>query len=243
MIEKFWNTPWIVFVPTPAALFTASPNPAACQQPVSFNGSASSAGHPDRQIVSYSWNFGDGAVLTGGASSVNHAYAEFGSYNATLTVTDNSVPALSVSTSVLVEVSLGNQSPVANHGGPYGVDLGSSVQLNGGGSFDPNASCGDSITSYVWTIDGTIQLSGSTPIVNPLLLGLAAGNHALSLRVTDEFGLGNTVSTTLAVYNNVPTASFTADPTLAACNQFVSLNGSASSAGRPDRSSVTWPRA
>jgi N-acetylneuraminic acid mutarotase len=224
----------------PTASFTASPNPAACQQPVSFNGSLSTAG-PGRQIVSYVWNYGDGTVTTGNLSSVNHGYGGFGSYPATLTVTDNSVPALSASTSVIVEVSLGNASPVATHGGPYAVDLGTSVQLIGSGSHDPNAACGDSIASYEWKIDGALTLNGMNPILTAAQIdALGVGPHNVSLKVTDEFGLNSTATTTLSIYNNVPTASFTANPNPVSCNQVVSFNAFGSSAGRPDRQIVNY---
>ncbi len=114
-------------------------------------------------------------------------------------MTDNNVPAKTASTSVLVNVNQGNQPPFANRGGPYSVNAGSSVQLNGALSSDPNASCGDSIVSYAWTIDGTIQLSGPNPTLDTPRTRLTAGSHTVSLRVTDEFGVTGTSSTTLNV--------------------------------------------
>jgi PKD repeat protein len=50
-----------------------------------FNGSGSA--DPDGTITTYSWAFGDGA--TGSGAIVTHAYAATGTYNVTLTVSDN----------------------------------------------------------------------------------------------------------------------------------------------------------
>jgi PKD repeat protein len=53
--------------------------------PVTFDGSGSS--DPDGTIVSYGWDFGDGN--TGNGPTPTHTYAADGTFNATLTVTDN----------------------------------------------------------------------------------------------------------------------------------------------------------
>jgi PKD repeat protein len=69
----------------PTASFTATPSSGNAPLSVSFNASASS--DPDGTIVSYSWNFGDGATTTGVSRS--HTYDSAGNYTATLTVTDD----------------------------------------------------------------------------------------------------------------------------------------------------------
>ncbi len=51
----------------------------------SFDSSGSS--DPDGTIESYAWAFGDGATST--AASPTHVYAASGTYQVTLTVTDN----------------------------------------------------------------------------------------------------------------------------------------------------------
>ena len=55
--------------------------------PVGFDASASS--DPDGSIADYDWEFGDGSTETSGGPSPQHTYANRGSYEATLTVTDN----------------------------------------------------------------------------------------------------------------------------------------------------------
>lgn len=59
--------------------------PEACQT-VNFNGANSTPG-TNRQIASYSWDFGDGVKKTG--VTATHDYFPSGVYLATLTVTDN----------------------------------------------------------------------------------------------------------------------------------------------------------
>ncbi len=51
----------------------------------SFDASGSS--DPDGTVASYAWNFGDGS--TGTTATPNHTYADTGTYNVELTVTDN----------------------------------------------------------------------------------------------------------------------------------------------------------
>jgi PKD repeat protein len=52
---------------------------------ISFNGSASTA--PPGQSLGFSWNFGDGATATG--ATPTHTYGSVGTFNVTLTVTDD----------------------------------------------------------------------------------------------------------------------------------------------------------
>jgi len=224
----------------PTASFTATPNPAACSAPIEFNGSSSAAGRPDRAIVSYAWDFGDGS--TGSGAIATHSYSAFGSYSATLTVTDNNVPAKTATKSIAVVVSQGNQPPIANHGGPYLVDLGMPLALNGTGSSDPNTACGDLIATYSWNINnGAIVLNGAQPTLSAAQIsGLGAGTFPVSLTVTDSFGTTGSASTTLSIYNNVPTASFSANPNPAACSQSITFDGTFSTTGRPDRHIVGY---
>ncbi|MFL6238681.1 MAG: PKD domain-containing protein [Actinomycetes bacterium] len=65
----------------PLASMTVSCTERSCQ----FDGTASS--DSDGTVASYAWNFGDGSTTTG--ANASHAYASDGSYNVTLTVTDN----------------------------------------------------------------------------------------------------------------------------------------------------------
>jgi hypothetical protein len=204
----------------PVAAFTASPNPAACGQTISFNGTGSYHNNPSRTIVNYSWNFGDGTAKGTGVTTT-HGYSHFGTYTAALTVTDDNVPAKTDMKTVIVTVNQGNQAPVANAGGPYYRNQGTGLFMSAAGSSDPDSACGDSVANYEWDLnnDGAYDISGSDPTVSLTWAQMAAyaglqnlGAHTIRLRVTDSFGATNTVTATLTIYNDPtpPTTTATA---------------------------------
>jgi PKD repeat protein len=67
----------------------AGPNTtAAWGRPVAFNGAGQDPGADDQATLTYVWEFGDGSPSASGGPSTTHAYADPGSYTATLTVCD-----------------------------------------------------------------------------------------------------------------------------------------------------------
>jgi PKD repeat protein len=73
--------PYVSF--PPSASFTPTCTDLACD----LDGSASS--DPDGgAIADYSWDFGDGTLVSGPSATVSHTYAAAGTYTAKLTVTD-----------------------------------------------------------------------------------------------------------------------------------------------------------
>lgn len=72
----------------PTASFVFSPSAPKLNQTIAFNasGSAAAAG---RRVVSYMWDFGDGAGLRPGGVTMNHSFASAGTYKVTLVVTDD----------------------------------------------------------------------------------------------------------------------------------------------------------
>ena len=234
------STTLSIYDNTPVARFTAAPNPAACGQSVAFNGSGSSHGRPDRSIVSYTWDFGDGGTAEG--VTVSHTYNAFGTYTARLTVTDNNVPPKTGSSASTISINLGNRPPIANPGGPYMADLGKALYLSGVSSQDPDAGCGDVIVSYSWNIaNGKYELAGPSPVLTPTQVSsLAIGTeHPVSLTVIDSFGRAATAWTTLTIYDSRPFAVILTDSTTVSC-QSVNFDASDSYHGRPDLSIVRY---
>jgi len=71
----------------PVANFIYTPLNPVVNQTITFN--ASSSYDPDGTIVSYEWDFGDGNITNTTHEILNHSYSEAGSYEVTLTVTDD----------------------------------------------------------------------------------------------------------------------------------------------------------
>ncbi|MCH7748037.1 MAG: PKD domain-containing protein [Acidobacteria bacterium] len=75
----------------PVASFTATPNPTAVANTISFDATGSSAAG-SRTIASYLWDWGDGSAAGAGVTAT-HNYttsgAGVGTYTVTLTVTDS----------------------------------------------------------------------------------------------------------------------------------------------------------
>lgn len=72
----------------PVADFTYSPSLPGINETITFDASASSTTAP-LEIVEYRWDFGDGTTTTETDPVTTHSYTTGGTYNASLTVTDN----------------------------------------------------------------------------------------------------------------------------------------------------------
>src|SRR5581483_4083320 len=92
----------------PSACFSSS----AASLVASFNGTCSS--DPDGSVVSWSWAFGDGG--TGSGATPSHTYAAGGTYNVTLTVTDNNGATGSVTHAVNVTSDPDPSTPTLSNG-------------------------------------------------------------------------------------------------------------------------------
>ena len=74
----------------PIAEFSFSPSPPynpVTGEEITFD--ASDSYDPDGKITNYEWDFGDGNITNTTHEIINHSYSEAGSYNVTLTVTDD----------------------------------------------------------------------------------------------------------------------------------------------------------
>jgi len=102
--------------------------------------------------------------------------------------------------------------PTANLGGPYAVNEGASVRLDGSGSSDPDA--GDAIVQYQWDLDGDgvygetgdAAPQGDEIGVSPTFSAVGVDGPAaweISLRVIDDHGGISDPQTVLITVNNV----------------------------------------
>ncbi|RJQ30860.1 MAG: PKD domain-containing protein [Actinobacteria bacterium] len=173
-------------------------------QPVTVTVNASDAGF-DPMTYSFDWDNDGNYDIDGQAdNSAQHTYTSAGTKTIGIKVEDNEGGI----TKTTHNIEVTNTAPVADTGGPYTVNEGQSVTLDGSASSDPDEPYGDSITNYVWTIDGN-PVGGNSAVVNSGVL--PSGVHQVSLTVTDSYGLTNTADTTLTVNNVAPTANAGAD--------------------------------
>ncbi|MFN8572341.1 MAG: PKD domain-containing protein [Gemmatimonadaceae bacterium] len=85
----------------------------------------------ENQPLSYDWNFGDGSPH-GSGGSPSHTYADNGSYNVTVTVSDGSLTASSSASAVI-----SNVAPTATFNAPSAVTAGFQFNLSLTNAADP----------------------------------------------------------------------------------------------------------
>ena len=217
----------------PSASFTFSPAQPAVNQTVFFNGSASTAG-PGHTITSYNWNFGDGATGSGVTSS--HAYTSAGSYNVTLTVTDEIGQSNTSAPQAVTVSSAAATPPTARFTfspAPPGVN--ETVFFDASSS---TAGAGHTITSYSWSFgDGGSCSTASFPTgcgtgsaANPTHAYGTAGTYSVILTVRDEIGQTNTSAPQTVTVGSppAPTANFTFSPASPGRNDQVVFDASSS---------------
>jgi PKD repeat protein len=130
---------------------------------VTFN--ASSCYDPDGYIVSYRWDFDDGNITIAAVPVVNHTYREPGTYDVTLTVTDNDGLNRSVENSLTIKEFIGD---INNDGSVDIIDL-----TIAGLAF--NSELGDAR----WNEAADVDRNGVIDIVDIVI-------------IAREFGFGNT---------------------------------------------------
>jgi PKD repeat protein len=182
----------------PTAEIIVSANSVPFGTPVDFDG-GNSSDTEGGSIVSYDWDLGDGN--TSNQVAINdHVYAQAGSYEVTLTVTDNDGLSDSASTSVQVTTDLPSAViTVENPAASYGI--GEVVYFNGLGSSDPDGT----IDLYQWDFGDGAGSSG----VSTSHAYASTGTYTVTLTVTDNAGAMNSSSLDVTVVDqytlNAPT--------------------------------------
>jgi Zn-dependent metalloprotease len=138
---------------------------------------------PDGTIVSWDWDFGDGNTST--QQNPSHTYAAAGTYNVTLTVTDNDSATDSVTKPVTVTAP--NQAPTADFTFTT-TDLTANFTDT---STDPDGT----IVSWLWDFgDGN-----TSTVQNPSHTYAAAGTYNVTLTVTDNDSATDSVTKPVTV--------------------------------------------
>jgi hypothetical protein len=187
------NTSWAVMILSPG-LYRALPVPIFTHEAdsgptwgkVLFDASASHHTDPDREIVLFEWDFGDGSpVVTTTSSATTHTYPTQGAYLAMLTVWDDAGNSATRDTGVNIDAPE-YLPPVADPGGPYSGRIGQEVVLDGSGSYDPDGGMEDGVVLYEWDVaDGRLYTTTEPTLAYTWTV---SGTFAVALRVQDRGG-------------------------------------------------------
>jgi len=207
----------------PSSVFTATPGSVNKNQPVAFDGSASS--DPDGTIAKYEWDLdGNGSfeTETGTTPTTSRSYTIPGSFETKLRVTDDK-GGTSTSTSTVTMTLL---PPSASFTvSPSPADTGTTVSFDGSASTDPDAT----IAKYEWDLDGNGTYETDTGTTATTSRSYPTpGIFETRLRVTDDDGQSATTARTLTINNRPPVPSYTVTPNPANTGATVTFNGSGS---------------
>ena len=215
-----------IVVNDPPLAVAGADRTAAIGELLAFDGTGSR--DPDGKLVRYAWDFGNGA--TGAGSKVHYAYDRPGTYQVTLTVTDDSAgPASQASSRLMVRV---NAAPVARAGADQMVTA-SEVRFDGSSSSDADGT----IVRYVWQFGDGATGEGPTPAH----VYRKAGTYLVRLTVTDDSDtVRSSASDTLhVVVNQAPIADAGRDQ-LGAPGEELTFSGSGSLDPDGDIASYDW---
>jgi PKD repeat protein len=214
----------------PVAVANATPDGTKAPLGVIFSSVGST--DPDGSIIGYLWDFGDGSP-TSTSANPSHLYTAAGTFDATLTVTDDDGLTTVATVPVIVgppnvpPVALGTATPSVGKP-PLEVDFSSAA------SNDPDGS----IVSYSWDFGDGV---GTSTDENPSYSYDTIANYSVLLTVTDDDGAINTVAIPVSVVPNTPpTAQPQATPRVGKEPLSVDLSAATSSDSDGEIVSYEW---
>jgi hypothetical protein len=164
----------------------------------------------------YTWNMGDGTILTG--PEIDHTYLQPGTYEVTLTLDDGRGQANSAR--VRTHTIIVNQFPEAVFNLPEILPAGVPFKLDGTNSFDEDGI----ITKYEWFLDGDAFANGPEPevIINE------PGDHVITLKVQDNSGnrIAQSLKSRNVWVNHAPVIRWGAEPEKIAPGAEITLDAS-----------------
>jgi len=187
----------------PQASFTYYPLEVYVNMTITFDPSSSTAEGYNDYITRYEWNFGDGSpiVVKYGdpdqpPPTVTHKYISVGTYTVTLNVTDNEGLWCITSKPIIVLPPTG---PKANFTwSPQYPYVNQTITFDAS-SCEPgwNGTAHPEIISYEWDFgDGNITATNNPKITH---VYSSVGNYTVTLTITDEGGLSDSISYTIEV--------------------------------------------
>jgi len=162
--------------------FTYAPEQPYTYENILFNASSLAGGG---NVTPYSWDFGDGNNASGVV--VIHNYTDNGTYNVTLTITDNNE-----TNNISKSITVLNRAPFANAGADRFAYTLQNVNFSASDSDDMDGN----IISYLWDFNDTI--TGTGEFVNHTYV--ICGVYNVTLDVTDDDNTHGTDNLMLTVY-------------------------------------------
>jgi large repetitive protein len=160
-------------------------------KPATFTATATDAG---ADTLTYGWNFGDGSALVTGPT-LQHTFADNGTYAVILTVTDDD----GASTSQTLNVQVLNAAPTVNAGLDRTINEGQTLTF-AGEYLDPGILDTHTLS---WTFgDGSAPVTGT---LTPAHLFKDDGSYTVTLTVTDKDGASTSDQLIVLVRNVNPT--------------------------------------
>lgn len=184
----------------PLADFEFSPTEPSAGELVLFNGLVST--DPDGEIIAYAWDFDGDTLIDSTEGFAEHVFADAGTYNVSLTVTDDSDGSDTFTQVVLVEFKAALppsppssfQPPVADFSYmPSHPTAGELVLFNGTLSWDFDGE----IVAYSWDFNNDGSRDADTAFAEHFFP--TPGSITVSLTVTDDSGASDTLSIPIEV--------------------------------------------
>ena len=170
---------------SPSASATANETAVNPDDVIQFDASGST--DSDGSISSYDWVFGDGTNKNG--ATPTHNYSTTGTYNATVTVTDDD--GATDQATVQIDVTV-NEAPTASvTANRTTVNTSEVISFDASGSSDSDGS----ITSYDWTFGDNSTATGATTTHSYS----STGTYTVEVTVTDDDGATGTATVEITV--------------------------------------------
>jgi len=208
----------------PRPWFTVSPTPPYPEAELTFD--ASGSADPDGRITSYTWEFEDQYSEKYG-ETVTHTFSESGTYDVTLTVTDNG----GITKSLTKTFDVSNSAPRAKIAvSKENPDPGEGLTIGGSSADHEN-----NIEEYDWSIDGQSYSGEYIQVQFP-----EVGVYDVHLTVTDSLGLSDSATKTVVVGDLAPTPEITVETEDPIATNPVTFDATESSDRDGEITAYTW---
>ena len=134
----------------------------------------------DRELLTYSWDFGDGTTST--LPEPLHEYAVDGNYTVTVVVSDREFTATMTGHADTAETE--NEPPISDAGPDVTTAPGETVFLNGSDSDDPD-DYPLGVLRYIWSSPDGFDISNADEPMASLVAPSEAGTYIIYLQVND----------------------------------------------------------